>query len=157
MPEDPKGFITQNICEPFQVGAGEYWGARHHFWDANTALSRNTLLQHNMKENESMLHFPWGYSKSLSLSCKKSPLTSILWAGKHSKERWGALDTVYWWGNRQGEWCYQLEGTWSSRRLPFHVSGAEVVCFAFRNEATWSHLIAYDHFVLFHEFKRNRK
>lgn len=145
-------FITQKSL--FQVSATEYWGACHHFWDADSAFSRNTILQHNTKEKESILHFIWGYSKSLPLSYKKSPLTSLLWAGKQGKERWGALDPVYRWGNRQGEPCYQLEGTSSSEGSPSTSQELEMVCSASENtiglhEAT--------HFVLFHEFKHDRK
>lgn len=44
--------------------------------------------------NKSILHFTWGYSKSLPLSYKKSPLTSVLRDGKQGKERQGALDPI---------------------------------------------------------------
>lgn len=90
----PDTSLHKTSVSCFQVGVGEYWGACRHFWDTDSALSRNTLLQHRMKENESILHFTWSYSKSLPLSYKKSPLTSVLWAGKQNKERQGALDPV---------------------------------------------------------------
>lgn len=68
----------------FQMGVGEYWGTCHCFWDADSAPSRNTPLQHSRKGKETILHFTGGYGKPLPLNKKKSCLTSVSWAGKQS-------------------------------------------------------------------------